>query len=152
MLTRSYGMFDFERGFFDLVVELRARHGQIDGYVKPLFRDIKVFSLNPDIKEDNVVEFFWEALVGVATGVLKNPPRDQFGTVIPLRGDLTGPRTNILVVVGNVLRNAFIRAYLPRLEGTAGSIDGLEFGRGSIIQPGGVGAVGGDGAQTSAKP
>ena len=139
-LTRAYGAFDFERGLFDLVVELDAKEGRVEGYVKPLFRNIRVLSLDPDIKEDNVVEFFWEALVGVATGILKNPPRDQFGTVIPLRGDIGNPQTSILAVVGNVLRNAFIRAYLPRITGRAAEqITGLEFGQGSITEPSAVG-------------
>jgi Domain of Unknown Function (DUF748) len=139
-LARAYGKFDFERGFFDLVVELDAKEGRVEGYVKPLFREIKILSLDPDLKEDNVIEFFWEALVGVATGILKNPPRNQFGTVIPLRGDLDNPQTSILAVVGNVLRNAFVRAYLPRIRGqTADQIGGLEFGRGSITEPSAVG-------------
>jgi hypothetical protein len=139
-LSRAYGMFDFEAGFFDLVVETRARHGQIEGTIKPLFRDIKVLSLDPDIKEDNVIEFFWEALVGVATGVLKNPPRNQFGTEIPIKGSIDNPSPDVVVTVLNVLRNAFIRAYLPRLnQSKTGQISGLEFGRGSITEPSAVG-------------
>lgn len=131
-LMRAYGAFDAERGYFDLVVELDAREGQLEGYVKPLFRNLKVLSLKKDVAEDNVLGLFWEALVGTATGLLKNQPRDQFGTVIPLRGNLTNPSTSILNVVGNVLRNAFIRAYLPKLQGGANSVDGLEFGPGSV--------------------
>jgi hypothetical protein len=120
---------------------VEAKEGLLEGYVKPLFRNIKIFSLNPDIKEDNVIEFFWEALIGVAAGILKNPPRDQFGTLIPLRGDLTNPQTNILAVVGNVLYNAFIRAYLPRLQRSyTPNISGLEFGRGSVTESSAVGS------------
>jgi len=82
-----------------------------------------------------VIEFFWEALLGVATGVLKNPPRDQFGTVINFKGDLTKPSTNILEIVGNVLRNAFIRAYLPRLHADVTQDDWLQFSPGSVSDP-----------------
>ncbi len=127
-LARSYGAFDFERGYFDLVVELNAKAGGLQGYVKPLFRDIKVFSLKNDIKKDNPLQLFWEALVGLATDILKNQPRDQFGTQIPITGTLDNPREDILVTVGNILRNAFIRAYLPRLEGTTPDIDWMQFG------------------------
>jgi len=134
-LTRAYGMFDFERGWFDLVVEMEAKEGRVDGYIKPLFRNLKILSLRQDIKEDNVIEFFWEALVGVATGILKNPPRDQFGTVINFKGDLTQPKTNILEILGNVLRNAFIRAYLPRLHGDVTQDDWLQFSPGSVSDP-----------------
>jgi len=133
-LARAYGAFDFEKGWFDLVVELSARGGQLQGYVKPLFRDAQVFSLRNDIREENVLQTFWEALVGVTTQVLKNPPRNQFGTVVPLRGDVSGPRTDILQTVGNVLYNAFIRAYLPRLEGIS-DVNGLHFDPGQVSDP-----------------
>jgi hypothetical protein len=134
-LVRAYGAFDFERGWFDLVIDLDARHGQLEGYVKPLFRDLVVISLQ-DVKEDNALQLFWEALVGTVAGVLKNQPRDQFGTLIPIRGNIeTGARTDILASVGNVLRNAFIRAYLPKLQNGRQDVDGLEFGPPSIEDP-----------------
>jgi hypothetical protein len=127
-LSQAYGKFDFEKGYFDLVVELDAKEGMVDGYVKPLFRDVQVFDLVKDAKKDDPLRYFWEALVGVGTQILKNPPRDQVGTLIPLRGSLEGPRTDVLATIGNVLRNAFIRAYLPRFEGVATDATKLEFG------------------------
>ena len=79
-LALSYGKFDFKRGWFDLVLEADSKEGQLTGYVKPLFRNLKVFSLAQDIKEDTVPQFFWQALVGGATSIFKNVPHDQFGT------------------------------------------------------------------------
>ncbi len=134
-LTRAYGAFDFEHGWFDLVIELDAKEGRVTGYVKPLFRNVQVLGLKKDIRQDNIVELFWEALVGVAAQLLKNQPRDQIATVIPLRGDLNNPQTSILEVVGNILRNGFIRAYLPRFQGTTPDLQDLEFGPGSIADP-----------------
>jgi len=123
----AYGKFDFKRGWFDLVVETDAKEGQLTGYLKPLFRNLKVFSLTEDLKEDNVLQFFWQALVGAATSALKNFPRDQFGTLIPFKGDVSQATSiDLMATVGNVLRNAFVRAYLPRLE-TERSIEGLQF-------------------------
>ena len=116
-LALTYGKFDFKRGWFDLVIEADSKEGQITGYVKPLFRDLKVFSLKEDLKEDTVFQFFWQSLVGLATAVFKNQHRDQFGTLIPFTGSDSGSTsTDTLATIGNVLRNAFIRAYLPRLE------------------------------------
>lgn len=116
-LALAYGKFDFKRGWLDLILEADSKEGRLTGYVKPLFRNLKVFSLAQDIKEDSVPQFFWQALVGGATSVFKNPPRDQFGTLIPFTGDASGTTTaDVLATVGNVLRNAFVRAYLPRLE------------------------------------
>lgn len=127
-LARTYGKFDFKRGWFDLILEVDAKEGQLTGYAKPLFRNLKVFSLAEDIKEDNVLEFFWQALVGATTGLFKNQSRDQFGTLIPFSSDLSGATTlDLLATVANLLRNAFVRAYLPRLEGGEQSVGGLTF-------------------------
>jgi hypothetical protein len=82
---------------------------------------------------------FWEALVGAAAEILKNQRRDQFGTVIPLRGQVDRPSGDMLATVGNVLYNAFVRAYLPRLEGIARDLDGLQFGPGEVTDPVSVG-------------
>lgn len=138
-LARAYGDFDFEKGWFDLVIELKSQEGAVEGYVKPLFRDLKVLSLRKDVREDNVLNFFWEALVGATVELLKNQPRNQFATLVPLRGTIESTRTDILTLIGNVLRNAFIRAYLPRLEGTNPDIDGLQFGKASVTDPSAVG-------------
>jgi hypothetical protein len=133
-LARTYGAFDFENGWFDLVIEMDVKEGAVEGYVKPLFRNLKVLSLK-DVREDNPLELFWEALVGAASKLLKNQPRDQVATLIPFRGDMSGPQTDILASIGNVLRNAFIRAYLPRLQTGEQGIEGLEFGPPSLAEP-----------------
>jgi len=114
-LTQAFGDFDFASGRFDLVVEVMAEEGAIRGYAKPLFRNLKVVSVR-DFETDDPLQVLWEALVGAVGTVFKNQARDQFGTSITLEGDLNDPRTDILEIVGNVLRNAFVRAYLPRLE------------------------------------
>jgi len=129
-LAKSYGRFDFEQGKFDLVVELDAKDGRVEGYVKPLFRDVRVFDVIGDLKEGDVLHWFWQALVGAASFVFKNQPRDQIATVVPLSGDLSGVHPDILALIGNILRNAFIRAYLPRLEGTTPLGADITFGPG----------------------
>jgi len=135
-LALSYGKFDFKRGWFDLVVEADAKEGQLSGYAKPLFRNLRVFSLKEDLKEDNVLQFFWQALVGFTTTVFKNYHRDQFGTLIPFSGSLSGATsTGILQAVGNVIRNAFVRAYLPRLENGSEEVGGLKFAPAEITDP-----------------
>ena len=127
-LALTYGKFDFKRGWFDLVIETDSKEGQVTGYVKPLFRDLKVFSLAQDIKEDNILQFFWQSLVGAATSLFKNQSRDQFGTLIPFTGEASGATsTDVLATIGNILRNAFIRAYLPRLESSQEVAGGLQF-------------------------
>jgi hypothetical protein len=135
-LALEYGKFDFKHGWFDLVIETDSNEGRISGYVKPLFRDLKVFSIGQDLKEDSALQFFWQALLGAVTKVFKNQPRNQFGTLVPFTGDVTGSTNpDILATILNVLRNAFVRAYLPRLENGTESIGGLNFSPPSVTSP-----------------
>ena len=134
-LALTYGKFDFKRGWFDLVLEADSKEGQLTGYVKPLFRNLQIFSLSQDIKQDSVLQFFWQALVGGTTSLLKNIPHDQFGTLIPFTGELSGTtRADILGAIGNVLRNAFVRAYLPRLEPGQAPVREIQFEPPSFIE------------------
>lgn len=134
-LALCYGKFDFKRGWFDLVIEADSKAGLINGYVKPLFRNVKVFSLVQDIKQDTPLQFFWQALVGFTTTVFKNWNADQFGTVVPFSGNASGTSTDILATIGNVLYNAFIRAYMPRLQTGQQGFGGLEFSPPDIASP-----------------
>src|SRR6185437_5180138 len=129
-LALAYGKFDFKRGWFDLVIEADSKEGRMNGYVKPLFRDLKVFSISQEVKQDNPLQFFWQALIGAVTTVFKNQPRNQFGTLIPFYADTSTSTTpDILATIGNVLRNAFVRAYLPRLQNQyTNTPDNLQFG------------------------
>jgi uncharacterized protein DUF748 len=139
-LSHTYGRFEFKRGWFDLVVAAKAEQGQIDGYVKPLFRNLQLFDPSQDLKTDeDPLQFFWQAVLGAVVQVFKNPPRDQFGTSISFTGDLTQPDTDFLSAVGNVLRNAFIRAYLPQLNNGTEEYDGMEFQPGSITDSTSIG-------------
>jgi hypothetical protein len=139
-LARTYGHFEFKRGWFDLVVQATASEGELRGYAKPLFRNLKVFDLIDDLKDDqDPLQYFWQALLGVTTGVLKNQSRDQFGTYIPFTGDVSRPDEDILATIGNVLRNAFIRAYLPKLQNGTNTFDGMEFEPPSVTDPTSVG-------------
>jgi len=135
-LALQYGKFDFKRGWFDLVIETDSKEGQMTGYVKPLFRNLKVFSLTKDLQQDNVLRFFWQALVGAVTRLLTNQARDQFGTLIPFSADFSkSTSTDLLATIGNVLRNAFVRAYLPRLENEPQTFEGMAFQPPDISAP-----------------
>src|SRR6185437_2051168 len=134
-LALTYGKFDFKKGYFDLVVEMDCKEGQFTGYIKPLFRHLQLFWFPKDLREDNPLQFFWQALLGGVEFIFKNQPRDQFGTLIPFSGNESTTKPDILATIGNVLRNAFIRAYLPRLQGGPTPDSTIQFGPPSITDP-----------------
>jgi sugar phosphate isomerase/epimerase len=83
----------------------------------------QVFGEYARIAEDN----------GLTAEVFKNQQRNQFGTLIPFHGEVSNPQTDMLAVIGNALRNAFVRAYLPRYERINPDLNDLEFSPGSIV-------------------
>ncbi len=112
---RAYGHFDVDRGTAAIFVEVAAAGGHYEGYVKPLFENIDVFAWQKERKK-NIFQIFWQAVVGTATTVFKNQPRDRLATVVPISGDFGEKHVGILAAVGGVLENAFVRALLPKLD------------------------------------
>jgi Domain of Unknown Function (DUF748) len=115
-LVREYGGFDFEKGVFDVDTELAASKGNIKGYVKPIFKDVKIFSLKEDKKKP--LKALWEMIVGGVGKLFTNHEEHQMATVIPLQGSINQPGTSTLAVIGGLFRNAFIKALQPGVEGT----------------------------------
>jgi hypothetical protein len=136
-LVETYGKFDVKHGSFDLVLDVQSQEGELTGYVKPLFRDMVIFDLT-DLQLTNPLHTFWQAAVGGVAALITNYNRDQLGTLIPFTGSLDGPKVNFLATLLNVLRNAFIRAYLPRLEDQSQQQQ-LQFGPASLVDPVSVG-------------
>ena len=116
--SRQYAGFDFKKGTFDLIGEITVRKGKIDGYVKPSFRDLQVFSWEKDVKEkqEDMGRLFRQATLGVAFEVVKNQSKNEVSTRIPIIGTIENPDADIGSTVINVLQNAFVKAFMPKTE------------------------------------
>lgn len=114
----AYGKFDFRAGEGDLIMELEVRERQLDGYVKPLMRNVDVFDMDQDIRNENKGFFrgIWEALVHGGQEVLQNQRKDQFATRIELSGSLDNTEMSAFQAFVAILRNAFVEAFTPRFE------------------------------------
>jgi hypothetical protein len=113
-LWRAYGKFELKRGSFSLYSELGVKDGNVDGYIKPIFKDLDVSDVTASNK--GVGQKLYEGIVGGVANVLKNQPHDQVATETSLSGPLESPHTSVLQVAGNLVRNAFFKAILPGLE------------------------------------
>jgi hypothetical protein len=114
-LVREYGGFDFEKGSFEADTELAASNGNIRGYVKPILKDVKIFSFKEDKKKP--IKALWEMIVGGVGKLFTNHEEHQMATTIPLKGAIGAPGTSTLAVIGGLFRNAFIQALRPGVEG-----------------------------------
>ena len=114
-LLRAYGNFDVTAGLFSLYSELRVKNGQVDGYIKPLFRDMKVYDARQD-QEKSLFHKLYEGLVGGVAKLLENTPREEVATRTDVSGALKNPQTSTWQTVINLLKNAFFKAVLPGFE------------------------------------
>lgn len=112
----AYANVNAEEGEFNLYSEIVIDEGQLEGYVRPVIRGLKVINL----KEGNVLENIWEGIVGLTAELFENQSEDQIATEVPLEGDLNNPDTGTWPAVWNVFRNAFVEAFSRQ---TTGEID-----------------------------
>ncbi|WP_028694673.1 DUF748 domain-containing protein [Pseudomonas cremoricolorata] len=114
----AYGKFDFNAGTGDVVIEAQAENGRLNGYIKPLLRDVEVFDWQQDVENQNKGFFrsVWEALVGAGQTVLKNQPKNQFATRVELRGSVHQQDISAFEAFLQILRNGFVQAFSARYE------------------------------------
>ncbi|HET6430630.1 DUF748 domain-containing protein [Dyella sp.] len=117
-LARAYAGLDFAGGHGDFTMELQARDGALEGYAKPLFKDLQIFSWQQDVQQQhkNPIKLAWEALAQGVTSLFKNHAKDQFATRVPIRGRIDDRELGAVQAILGVLRNAFVQAYTPKLE------------------------------------
>jgi hypothetical protein len=118
-LWRAYGGFDVVAGLFSFYTELKVKNREISGYVKPLFKDLKVYDQRQD-KDKGLFRRVYEKMIGGIAWLLQNPPRDEVATVIPISGKLENPQTSTWETIVGLIQNAFFKAILPGFEKATG--------------------------------
>ena len=114
-LLRAYGNFDVVAGNFSMYSEIKIRQGKIEGYVKPLFSDMKVYDHRQDA-EKNIFRQLYEGIPGESPDCLENRPREEVATRVPIKGDVEGPETSTWETIVRLIQNAFSKAILPGFE------------------------------------
>jgi hypothetical protein len=112
-LVRAYGGFDARAGEFSLYAELHANGGDINGYLKPLFHGLEV---GDGASGDGLRHRIYDAMVGAAAKGLRNNPRGDIATVVPISGRVDQPDVGVWTTIGELLRNAFIKEILPGFD------------------------------------
>jgi uncharacterized protein DUF748 len=122
-LLRAHGKFDVVHGFFSVYTEFRVENGAVRGYVKPLFKDMDVYDAQQD-REKGIFQKIYEGLVGGASKLLENVPRDEVATKANISGRLENPQASTWQVLVNLIQNAFFQAILPGFEQQLGRSKG----------------------------
>jgi Domain of Unknown Function (DUF748) len=114
-LLRAYGRFDAAAGRFYFYSELSAKNGQITGYVKPLFKDMKIYSPKQE-QGKPVLRKMYEGVVGGIAKLLENRHREEVATKADISGRIDNPNVSALDVVIRLVQNAFFKAILPGFD------------------------------------
>jgi hypothetical protein len=118
-LLRAHADVDVVSGVFSVYSELHVRNGRVDGYVKPLFHDLDVYSEAQD-EDKSLGRKLKEKAADVIGKVLKNRRRDEVATVTPVSGPLENPKASTWQTLTGLVRNAFVKAILPGFERARG--------------------------------
>jgi hypothetical protein len=114
-LLRAYGGVDLAAGVFSVFSEMSVKNGEIEGYIKPLFKDVKAYEPKPD--EDNgLLKKIFAKIINAASEVLKNTPRGEVATKADVSGPVENPQANTWEMVVTLIQNAFFEAVLPGFE------------------------------------
>ncbi len=114
-LFRSYGNFDIKAGLFSFYSEMTIKGDTVKGYVKPLFKDLKVH----DQRTDTQKGLFHKLYLGVVNDlskILENRPRGEVATKADISGPIGSPKTSTWQIITHLIQNAFIKSILPGFE------------------------------------
>ena len=114
-VLRAYGNFDVSAGTFSLVTELHVKNDAISGYIKPFFKDMKVYDRRKD-KERGIPHQLYEMMVGGVAKLLENRPHQEVATKADISGRVGKPETSTWQIIAELIKNAFFKAILPSFE------------------------------------
>ena len=114
-LFRAYGRFDSSAGRFYLYSELDAKEGVVTGYIKPLFKDLKIYDKQQD-KPKPLVRKMYEHIVSGVAKLLKNRSRDEVATKADVLGRIDNPKVGTIPALVRLVENAFFKAILPGFD------------------------------------
>jgi hypothetical protein len=117
----AYSSVDIESGSFSLFSEVTIDSGNINGYIKPIARNIKV--VNWDRDKQNPLNLIWQAIIGVLAEAFENQKQDQFATKVPIEGNVNSIDAALWPSVFNILKNAFVKAFEMNTENSVEFVD-----------------------------
>jgi Domain of Unknown Function (DUF748) len=120
-LLKAYGRFDVESGNVSIYSQTAVREGEINGYVKTLFSDVKVYDYKKDTDKP-VLHQAYELLVGGAAKLLRNGSSKNVATEVNLKGKLSNPSASTWEALKELIYNAFIDAIEPGFNREIGQV------------------------------
>jgi hypothetical protein len=103
--VKAFDPTDLISGEFDLYLELASRHGNLKGFIEPVFKNMKV---KAGKKGDNSFkEKVLKNISGLVNALLKNRETGSSSAKIPIEGNLKDPEFDIWKGVKSAVGNSF---------------------------------------------
>jgi hypothetical protein len=93
-LFRSAGNFDIKSGIFSFYAQMSIQNGYIDGWVKPMFRDLKIAE-RQDKNNKNILHKAYVGTVKALAKVLQNQSKKQIATRTNISGPIENPNASL---------------------------------------------------------
>jgi len=114
---RAYQKLDVAAGTVSVYMQVAVTKGRMDGYVKPLFENLKLGA--PGGPDKTLGAKLKEKVIGGLTHILASRKTNAIATRTDLSGPVNAPRTNLSEIISGLLRNAFLKAIVPGFDGAA---------------------------------
>jgi hypothetical protein len=119
-LLKSTAGLDVAQGRLSVYTELAVKNGRVEGYIKPIFKGLKISDRKKDAGKPFVKRVEMHLLQFLAF-VLTNHTTQEVATVIRVSGSTVDPEADEWEVIRKLIGNGFAQAILPgfRDESTA---------------------------------
>jgi hypothetical protein len=109
---RAHAGVDVADGLVSVFAEIQVHNGQVSGYIKPMFRNLKFCDPAKDRAKSFGKRVELHLLQGLAT-VFKSRTTQEVATVTTLSGSIDDPRAGEWEAVRRLIGNGLSRAILP---------------------------------------
>ncbi len=111
-LLRAHAGVDVAEGLFSVYSEIRVKNGQVEGYIKPLIKNLKIY----EKQKDQGKPFKQRAKLHVMqflANIFRNHSTHAVATVARISGPTGGPKTNEWDAIRKLIGNGLIRGIPP---------------------------------------
>jgi hypothetical protein len=113
---------DVADGLFSVYTEITVKEGKVDGYIKPLNRNLKIYDKQKD-KGESFGKRVEMHLLQFLADVFKNRSTQELATVVRISGSTSDPKVGeweaIRKLIGNSISHTVLSGFLDDSKGTA---------------------------------
>ncbi len=107
---------DVAEGLFSVYSEITVKNGRMEGYVKPLIKNLKIYDRQKD-KEKPFGKRVEMHVLQFLAYLFRNHSSQAVATVVRISGPTGGPKTNEWEVIRKLIGNGLSHAILPGFQG-----------------------------------